>query len=57
METIKVTIKRRVDFFSCGKNELERINEGLQSRGIDSDSIINITDNGNFVTIWYRITV
>lgn len=57
METIKVTIKRQADFFMCSKNELERINEGLQSRGIDSDSIINIIDNGDFVTIWYRITV
>lgn len=53
-EKIEITIKKQVKFFTCGKNELERINEGLQNRNVDADSVISITDNGDWVTVWYR---
>jgi hypothetical protein len=57
IEKIEITIKRQVKYFTCGKNELERINEGLQHRNIDADSVISITDNGDWVTIWYKVDV
>lgn len=57
MEKIKITIKKQVKYFTCGKNELERINEGLQNRNIDADSVISITDNGDWITVWYRCVV
>lgn len=47
---MKVTVKS----FTCRKNELERINEGLQKRNIDANDIISITDNGSSVTIFYK---
>jgi hypothetical protein len=56
IEKIEITNKRQVKYFTCGKNELERINEGLQNRNIDADSVISITDNGGWVTVWYRIS-
>jgi hypothetical protein len=55
IEKIEITIKRQVKYFTCGKNELERINEGLQHRNIDADSVISITDGGDWVTVWYRV--
>jgi hypothetical protein len=55
MKTIKKKIKRQVKYFTCGKNELEKINEGLQHRNIDADSVISITDSGECVNIWYRV--
>lgn len=57
MEKIEITIKKQVKYFTCGKNELERINEGLQNRNIDADSVISITDNGDWITVWYRCVV
>jgi hypothetical protein len=57
IEKIEITIKRQVKHFICGKNELERINEGLQNRNIDADSVISITDNGGYVTVWYRVNI
>lgn len=56
-EKIEITIKKQVKFFTCGKNELERINEGLQNRNVDADSVISITDNGDWVTVWYKCIV
>jgi hypothetical protein len=52
---MKISIQ--VKYFTCRKNELERINEGLQYRNIDADSVISITDNDDFVILWYRETV
>ena len=52
---MKISIQ--VKFFTCYKNELERINEGLQNRNIDANSVISITDNGEEVIVWYRETV
>jgi len=49
-----VTIKKKVGYFTCGKNELERIDEGLQNRNIDAEAIISIIDSGSFLTILYR---
>lgn len=57
MMKIEITIKKQVKYFTCGKNELERINEGLQNRNIDADSVISITDNGDLITVWYRCVV
>ena len=57
MEKIEITIKKQVKYFTCDKNELERINEGLQNRNIDADSVISITDNGDWITVWYRCVV
>jgi len=64
MEKIEITIKKQVKYFTCGKNVScpnttlnERINEGLQNRNIDADSVISITDNGDWVTVWYRCVV
>lgn len=51
------TIKKQLKYFTCGKNELERINDALQNRNIDADSVISITDNGDWVTIWYRCLI
>jgi hypothetical protein len=51
----EITVKRQVKYFTCCKNELERINEGLQCRNIDANSIISITENENWVTVWYRV--
>lgn len=55
MEKLKTTIKKQVEYFTCGKNELEKINEGLQHRNIDADSVISITDNGDCITVWYKV--
>lgn len=57
IDTIEITIKKQVKYFTCGKNELERINEGLQNRNIDADSVISMTDNGDWITVWYRCVV
>jgi hypothetical protein len=43
-----------VKHFMCFKHELERINEGLILRGTDASSVINITDNGDEVVVWYK---
>jgi hypothetical protein len=51
----EITVQRQVKYFTCCKNELERINEGLQCRNIDANSIISITENENWVTVWYRV--
>lgn len=56
-EKVEITIKKQVKFFGCGKHELERINEGLQNRNIDADSVISISDNGDQVIVWYRCAV
>jgi len=47
-------IEKKVKCFTCLKYELERIDEGLNHRNLDADSVISITDNGDFVTVWYR---
>jgi len=54
LDDIVINIKRQVEYFHC---ELERINEGLQNRNIDADSVISITDNGVWVSVWYRVNV
>jgi hypothetical protein len=46
--------QKQVKYFTCGKNDLERINEGLKLRNLDADSVISITDNGDSVTVWYK---
>lgn len=51
---MEITIKKRIGYFTCGKNELERIDEGLQNRDIDADAIISIIDSGSFLTLLYR---
>ena len=57
LNIMEITIKKRIGYFTCGKNELERIDEGLQNRNIDADSIISIIDSGSFLTILYRYEV
>lgn len=57
VEKVKIIIKRQVKYFTCGKNELERINEGLQHRNIDADSVISITNDGDCVTVWYKVNI
>jgi hypothetical protein len=51
---MKQKIENQVKHFTCRKIELERINEGLNHRKIDVKSVISITDNGDFVTVWYK---
>jgi hypothetical protein len=46
---------KKIEYFSCLKSELERINVGLKARHIDADSVVSITDDGDFVTVWYKI--
>ena len=57
LNIMEITIKKRIGYFTCGKNELERIDEGLQNRNIDADAIISIIDSGSFLTIFYRYVV
>lgn len=45
---MEITIKRRIGYFTCEKNEFDRIDEGLQNRNVDADSIISIIDSGSF---------
>ena len=47
-------MEKQVGYFKCGKNELDRINEGLKSRNLNADSIISITDNIDHVTVYYK---
>ena len=54
---MEITIKKRIGYVTCRKNELERIDEGLQNRNIDADAIISIIDSGSFLTIIYRYEV
>ena len=46
-------INKQVKYFYCIKTELDRINEGLQKRNINADSVISITDDGDVVIVWY----
>jgi len=54
MEKQENKIEKQVGYFKCGKNELERINEGLKFRNLNADSIISITDNIDHVTVYYK---
>ena len=54
---MEIVIKKRIDYFTCGKNELHRIDEGLQNRNIDADAILSIIDSGSFLTILYRYEI
>jgi hypothetical protein len=47
-------MENQVGYFKCGKNELERLNEGLKSRNLSTDSILSITDNIDHVTVYYK---
>ena len=46
--------KKKVKYFTCSKDEPNRINEGLENRGIDANSVINIEPNNQHLTVWYR---
>jgi hypothetical protein len=46
--------EKQVGYFICFKHELERLNEGLKSRNLNADSIISITDNIDYVTVYYK---
>jgi hypothetical protein len=47
-------MEKEIKYFTCGKHELERINEGLKCRNVDTNSVVSITDNSDFVTVWYK---
>lgn len=55
MENIKITIKKQVKWFTC--IDIERINEGLQLRNIDADSIISIDNCGAYYMVWYKVVL
>jgi hypothetical protein len=48
-------MEQEVGYFMCFKHELERINEGLNLRNIDANSVISITDNGSEIIVWYNL--
>jgi hypothetical protein len=52
----KIITTMEVKYFVCYINEQvqERINEGLRQRNIDADSVISITDNSDYITVWYK---
>jgi len=41
-------------YFTLGKLDMDRMNEGLRNRNIDADSVISIIDNGDYLTVWYK---
>jgi hypothetical protein len=50
----KQIMEKQIKYFLCRVDELERINEGLQNRNIDADSVISITNSGDCVIVWYK---
>ena len=50
-------MKTEISYYITRKIELHRINEGLKNRCIDADSVISITDNGDSVTVWYKVNI
>lgn len=46
---------KQIKYFLCPIEEISRINEGLQIRNIDADSVISITNNGKYFIVWYSL--